>query len=444
MANVTDPLARAIHGTNPQNLIEYITRQRIYDSQYWKEECFGLTAEQVTEKAALQIQAIGGNYGGNSQPTRFLSLILKLLQIQPESGIIDELISNEEFKYVRILGAFYLRLTGRPAEIYEKLEPLYNDYRKIRYRNPSDWSLIHVDEFIHDLFKEERVCGIALPRLPKRDMLVEAGYLDGPRVSALYSSILGHDVDAEGGIKDHEGIIIKIHKQLVQMARDGNAAAKSVLEARSIRYDDDNEQADKIQSNHKENHINEGNLHGSEEILALNSRSRSRSRSRSKSRSRSRSWGRQSERKNGEKGYSSDRDRYIEREVHIKEDKHRSDWQKSQKGFEERDIRNADMEYSKPSDDVYPSSRTNSTKRKDRGYNLNVYKADHSNRTKKSKKSKSKYGSLFKSSSSSNPNEKVKDKDAINPEKSHGLPDNDSEEYWNQQRALLGLKPLRK
>ena len=47
MANVTDPLAKAIHGTNPQNLIEYITRQRIYDSQYWKEECFGLTAEGV-------------------------------------------------------------------------------------------------------------------------------------------------------------------------------------------------------------------------------------------------------------------------------------------------------------------------------------------------------------------------------------------------------------
>jgi pre-mRNA-splicing factor 38A len=29
MANVTDPLARSVHGTNPQNLIEYITRQRV-------------------------------------------------------------------------------------------------------------------------------------------------------------------------------------------------------------------------------------------------------------------------------------------------------------------------------------------------------------------------------------------------------------------------------
>jgi len=64
MANVTDPLARPIHGTNPQNLIEYITRQRIYDSQYWKEHLFGCTAADVAEKAAIQLKAIiiGGSY----------------------------------------------------------------------------------------------------------------------------------------------------------------------------------------------------------------------------------------------------------------------------------------------------------------------------------------------------------------------------------------------
>ena len=106
MANVTDPLARAIHGTNPQNLIEYITRQKIYDSQYWKEECFGLSAVDIAEKAALQIKAVGGSYGGNSKPTRFLCLVLKMLQIQPDEDIVEELISNEDFKYVRALGRF--------------------------------------------------------------------------------------------------------------------------------------------------------------------------------------------------------------------------------------------------------------------------------------------------------------------------------------------------
>lgn len=37
-------------------------------------------------------------------------------------------------RYVRVLGAFYLRLVGTPADIYQYLEPLYNDYRKIRIR----------------------------------------------------------------------------------------------------------------------------------------------------------------------------------------------------------------------------------------------------------------------------------------------------------------------
>uniref|UniRef100_A0A8C0B2Q9 Pre-mRNA-splicing factor 38B n=1 Tax=Buteo japonicus TaxID=224669 RepID=A0A8C0B2Q9_9AVES len=35
--------AHSIHGTNPQYLVEKIIRTRIYESKYWKEECFGLT-----------------------------------------------------------------------------------------------------------------------------------------------------------------------------------------------------------------------------------------------------------------------------------------------------------------------------------------------------------------------------------------------------------------
>ena len=231
MANVTDPLARAIHGTNPQNLIEYITRQRIYDSQYWKEHCFGLTAADVTEKAALHLQGIGGSYGGNSKPTRFLCLVLKMLQIQPEEGIVDELISNEEFKYVRALGAFYLRLTGRPAEIYEKIEPLYNDYRKLKHRNSSDWKLLHMDEFADELLREERVCGIALPRLPKRETLVEAGYLEGPRVSAIHELLQMPKLfqDENDSVEDHKSGINRIEFLLKQMASDGNKSASESL-----------------------------------------------------------------------------------------------------------------------------------------------------------------------------------------------------------------------
>lgn len=38
------------------------------------------------------------------------------------------------FRYVRVLGAFYLRLTGLDTDVYQYLEPLYNDYRKIRQK----------------------------------------------------------------------------------------------------------------------------------------------------------------------------------------------------------------------------------------------------------------------------------------------------------------------
>jgi pre-mRNA-splicing factor 38A len=247
MANVTDPLARAIHGTNPQNLIEYITRQRIYDSQYWKEQLFGCTAADVAEKAALQLQAIGGTYGSNAKPTRFLCLVLKMLQIQPDDEIVDELINNETFKYVRALGAFYLRLTGRPADIYEKLEPLYNDYRKLKSRNPTDWKLLYMDEFIDQLLTEDRVCGIALPRLPKRGVLLDAGYLEAPRKSAV-EVLLDLPFEKQGLLEKHDNDddntcskvkmyqigVEKVQSLLEKMALGGNEAAIHALGERGF------------------------------------------------------------------------------------------------------------------------------------------------------------------------------------------------------------------
>ena len=224
MANVTDPLARSVHGTNPQNLIEYITRQKIYDSLYWKEECFGLSASDVATKAT-ELKALGGSYGGNNKPTRFLCLALKLLQIQPEDGIVEEFIDNEDFKYVRALGAFYLRLTGRPAEIYALMEPLYNDFRKLRFREMNGWKITYMDELADELLTCDRYCGIALPHLPKREVLVSAGYIDGPRKSALLPLI----EEQAGG---------DANKFLQQLAEEGNVAAKVVLDDRRKRREE--------------------------------------------------------------------------------------------------------------------------------------------------------------------------------------------------------------
>jgi len=173
-----------VKGTNPQYLIEKIIRMRIYDSRYWKEECFALSAELIVDKG-MELRFVGGIYGGNIKPTPFLCLILKLLQIQPDKDIIIEFIRQEDSKYVRALGAMYFRLIGTSPEIYQYLEPLYNDYRKLRFMARSGtFEVLHMDEFIDQLLREATVCDIQLPRLQKRDALETAGQLD-KRKSAL-------------------------------------------------------------------------------------------------------------------------------------------------------------------------------------------------------------------------------------------------------------------
>lgn len=86
-----------------QNLVEKITRNKIYASVYWKKDCFGLSAETLVDKA-VELKYIGGMIGEPQKPTEFICLILKMLQIQPDKEIIIEFIKNDDYKYVRLLG----------------------------------------------------------------------------------------------------------------------------------------------------------------------------------------------------------------------------------------------------------------------------------------------------------------------------------------------------
>nr|GAT57575.1 predicted protein [Mycena chlorophos] len=194
MANSTVVGALSIHGQNPQFLVETVIRNRIWESTYWKEHCFALTAETLIDKA-IELKFIGGVYG-NQRPTEFLCLLLKLLQIQPEKEILVEYLRADEFKYLRALAAFYIRMTFRAVDVYELLEPLLKDYRKLRYRNMMGYTLTYIDEFVDQLLTEERVCDIILPRITKRSTLEENGEI-GPRKSRL--------LDALEGKSDHEG-----------------------------------------------------------------------------------------------------------------------------------------------------------------------------------------------------------------------------------------------
>ena len=189
MANRTDPLISQVSGSDPQNLMEYLTRQRIYDSRYWKETCFGLTVQNVLQESthkstSHQEHAQGPVAIGH---INFLALTLKLLQLHPEPElIVQSFLHQEEFKYTRALGALYVRLTGRPADIYLTLQALYADRRKIRRvedrhsSSNSNQTIGFMDEYIHELLTATTVAGIALPRLPQRHALQEAGYLPLP------------------------------------------------------------------------------------------------------------------------------------------------------------------------------------------------------------------------------------------------------------------------
>ncbi|KAJ6547210.1 PRP38 family-domain-containing protein [Mycena capillaripes] len=188
MANTTVAGAQSIHGQNPQFLVETVIRNRIWESIYWKEHCFALTAESIIDKT-IEVRFIGGVYG-NQRPTEFLCLLLKLLQIQPEKEILVEYMRADEFKYLRALAAFYIRMTFRAVDVYEMLEPLLKDYRKLRLRNMAGYSLTFMDEFVDQLLTEERVCDIILPRLTKRSTLEENGEI-GPRQSRLLDALEG-------------------------------------------------------------------------------------------------------------------------------------------------------------------------------------------------------------------------------------------------------------
>jgi pre-mRNA-splicing factor 38A len=51
MANKQMPGTATMHGTQAQFLLEKILRDKIYANRYWNEQCFGLSAETILERA---------------------------------------------------------------------------------------------------------------------------------------------------------------------------------------------------------------------------------------------------------------------------------------------------------------------------------------------------------------------------------------------------------
>lgn len=223
-----------IRGQNPALLFEKAVRDRITDSYYWKEQCFGLNTATLCDRAA-DLTFIGGTYGGLGKPTPFLCLAFKLLQLVPSKEIILEYLNfadlaegdaseedegadsqvdprkTGEFKYLRALAAFYIRLAWEPVDIYKTLEPLLADYRKIKRRTREGFALTYMDQFVDDLLTKDRVCATALWKLPGRTMLEDLDMLE-PRESALGAELDELDqsdvgeAEGHGNIENGEGV----------------------------------------------------------------------------------------------------------------------------------------------------------------------------------------------------------------------------------------------
>lgn len=186
-----------VRGQNPALCLEKGTRERIIESIYWKESCFGLNLATLCDRATA-LNHVGGTYGISGKPTPFICLTLKLLALagDKEKEIIREMLSFQDdddeddeaeenkaeegelnghgedirklnpFKYLRVLAAFHVRLTWEPADIYKTLEPLLLDYRKVRRRRQDGFTLTTIDALVEAMLYEKRLFGTSrfLPR----------------------------------------------------------------------------------------------------------------------------------------------------------------------------------------------------------------------------------------------------------------------------------------
>ena len=166
-----------IHNQNPVHLLEKPTRDRIITSYYWQEQCFAINEATLCDRAAA-LTFIGGTYG-QQKPSPFLCLTMKLLQLMPGRDIVLEYLNQTEFKYLSALAAFYVRLTFDSKDVFQTLEPLLADYRKLRRRTrDGGYSLTYMDQFVDDLLTKDRVCGTSLWKLPQRTILEDLGQLE--------------------------------------------------------------------------------------------------------------------------------------------------------------------------------------------------------------------------------------------------------------------------
>ncbi|KAF2969066.1 hypothetical protein GQX73_g4492 [Xylaria multiplex] len=193
----------APNGLNPATIMEKAVRERIVDSYFWKEQCFGVNEADIIDRVVDHVSFVAGTYGDNQKPSPFLCLAFKLLQLGPDDAVLAEYLSHggDRFKYLRALAVFYVRLTRKAEDVFKTLEPYLEDRRKLRRRGRVGARITFVDEFVDELLTKDRVCATSLWQMPKREILEDLDLLE-PRVSPLgdIEDLLDEDMDdVDGG-----------------------------------------------------------------------------------------------------------------------------------------------------------------------------------------------------------------------------------------------------
>lgn len=333
-------------------LLEKIIRERIYETVFWKQHCHHLNEASILDAALAHLHAIGGCTATSSatqpQPTPFLSLALRLMHLNPVLDVVVAYLEQDEFKYVRALGAFYLRICGcngglvTATWVYKYLEPLLEDRRRLRFQQPgmvvfylalelvqfytvvlwivllfnllfvlimldADFPIIlyfvshtvfdrfvdgkvlltFLDVFVDQLLTEDRVCDTALPHLPRREVLEDAGFLE-PRISPLQ-----HLVESDDDDDDNDGAVSDDRSRSISKERRSPSAERSDSQGRSLRDRSrvrsrsrhSTDRRSRSRSRHRSHY--RSNSRSRRDHSPRRDRSRSRQRSRSRDRSRS-------------------------------------------------------------------------------------------------------------------------------------------------------------
>jgi uncharacterized protein (TIGR02466 family) len=65
-----------------------------------------------------------------------LAQLVAVREVRAPLEVVRAYVRQAEHKYLRALGAFYVRLTARAVDVYATIEPLLADYRKLAARSP--------------------------------------------------------------------------------------------------------------------------------------------------------------------------------------------------------------------------------------------------------------------------------------------------------------------